>query len=222
VIVVVGGMGSIPGAYLAALIIAEPKALCAAHWHRCSCSARMLCVFQADAGGGIPDHGRGAGPCALHGLLGRPQAASRNPAEHSKRRCARRSLHCGWPAWLLYGLLLLLLPLAGQAFAPYLTCWAIDLLIAVLFATSLHFIMGPGGMHSFGHAAYFGLGAYGAALFLKGLHLPMEAVAAGWRRWRWLGRAAVWLVLRAPVRRLLCNADTGFSQIVVVHRLPVR
>jgi branched-chain amino acid transport system permease protein len=51
----------------------------------------------------------------------------------------------------------------------------VEILIAVLFATSLHFIMGPGGMHSFGHAAYFGLGAYGAALFIKVLNLPMEA-----------------------------------------------
>jgi branched-chain amino acid transport system permease protein len=39
----------------------------------------------------------------------------------------------------------------------------------VLFAASLHFIMGPGGMASFGHAAYFGLGAYGAALLAKWL-----------------------------------------------------
>jgi branched-chain amino acid transport system permease protein len=37
----------------------------------------------------------------------------------------------------------------------------------------LHFIMGPGGMHSFGHAAYFGLGAYGAALLAKWLGFPM-------------------------------------------------
>jgi branched-chain amino acid transport system permease protein len=29
-------------------------------------------------------------------------------------------------------------------------------------------------MHSFGHAAYFGLGAYGAALVVRSLHLPME------------------------------------------------
>jgi branched-chain amino acid transport system permease protein len=50
----------------------------------------------------------------------------------------------------------------------------IDVLIAVLFATSLHFIMGPGGMHSFGHAAYFGLGAYGAALAAKWLAAPMS------------------------------------------------
>jgi branched-chain amino acid transport system permease protein len=44
---------------------------------------------------------------------------------------------------------------------------AIDLLVAALFATSLHFIMGPAGMHSFGHAAYFGLAAYGAALLVR-------------------------------------------------------
>jgi branched-chain amino acid transport system permease protein len=35
--------------------------------------------------------------------------------------------------------------------------------------------MGPAGMHSFGHAAYFGLGAYGAALLVRSLSLPMEA-----------------------------------------------
>lgn len=68
---------------------------------------------------------------------------------------------------------LLALPLLGQWY-PYLTVLMIDILIAVLFATSLHFIMGPGGMHSFGHAAYFGLGAYGAAALLRGLALPME------------------------------------------------
>ena len=41
-----------------------------------------------------------------------------------------------------------------------------DILVFALFAVSLHFIMGPGGMASFGHAAYFGLGAYGAALLV--------------------------------------------------------
>src|SRR5258706_7213329 len=50
----------------------------------------------------------------------------------------------------------------------------VEILIAVLFATSLHFIMGPAGMHSFGHAAYFGLGAYGAALLVRSLGFPME------------------------------------------------
>ncbi len=59
----------------------------------------------------------------------------------------------------------------------------IDLLIAALFATSLHFIMGPAGMHSFGHAAYFGLGAYGAALLVH------CAAACRWS-WRCVARAA--------------------------------
>jgi branched-chain amino acid transport system permease protein len=58
--------------------------------------------------------------------------------------------------------------------SPYVTVLLIDLLIAVLFAASLHFIMGPGGLHSFGHAAYFGLGAYGAALIIRHLGVPME------------------------------------------------
>ena len=34
--------------------------------------------------------------------------------------------------------------------------------------------MGPGGMVSFGHAAYFGLGAYGAGLAVKHLAVPMS------------------------------------------------
>ena len=36
------------------------------------------------------------------------------------------------------------------------------------------FIMGPGGMVSFGHAAFFGGGAYGAALLVKFAEAPME------------------------------------------------
>src|SRR6201999_1115016 len=72
---------------------------------------------------------------------------------------------------------LLALPIFAQS-SPYFLVLGIDVLIAVLFATSLHFIMGPGGMHSFGHAAYFGLGAYGAALLVKWLAVPMPAALA--------------------------------------------
>ncbi|CUH88887.1 Cobalt import ATP-binding protein CbiO [Phaeobacter sp. CECT 5382] len=48
-----------------------------------------------------------------------------------------------------------------------------SVLAAALFAVSLHFMMGIGGMVSFGHAAYFGVGAYGAALAVKVLGLGM-------------------------------------------------
>jgi branched-chain amino acid transport system permease protein len=74
---------------------------------------------------------------------------------------------------MLLFLFLLALPMYS-AQSPYTVILAIDLLVAALFATSLHFIMGPAGLHSFGHAAYFGLGAYGAALLLKKAGIPME------------------------------------------------
>jgi branched-chain amino acid transport system permease protein len=46
--------------------------------------------------------------------------------------------------------------------------------VLALFAGSLQFMMGTGGMASFGHAAYFGLGAYAAAIATR--HgLPMAA-----------------------------------------------
>ena len=65
-------------------------------------------------------------------------------------------------------------PLLGQQW-PYLAILLTEILIAALFAASLHFLTGLAGMTSFGHAAWFGLGAYGAALLLKLGALPMEA-----------------------------------------------
>ena len=45
----------------------------------------------------------------------------------------------------------------------------------MIFAASLHFLMSVGGLASFGHAAYFGLGAYGVAFAAKLAGLPMIA-----------------------------------------------
>ena len=70
-------------------------------------------------------------------------------------------------------LALLVMPALTKS-SPYMAVLVTDIMIAALFAASLHFIMGPAGMHSFGHAAYFGLGAYGAALVVRSLNLPME------------------------------------------------
>jgi branched-chain amino acid transport system permease protein len=105
------------------------------------------------------------------GLMGKPQAVSRNsaPAEAPLRKADKSLKIAG--AVLLVALLAWPVATAGS---PYLTVLAIDLLTAALFAASLHFIMGPAGMHSFGHAAYFGLGAYGAALLVRSVGLPME------------------------------------------------
>ena len=55
-----------------------------------------------------------------------------------------------------------------------------DLLIFGLFALSLDLLMGYTGLVSFGHAAYFGLGAYTSALLLLNFGLPVPvAVLSG-------------------------------------------
>lgn len=173
VVVVVGGMGSIPGAFLAALIIAELKAFCIAlgqvEFFGISFSFSKLTLvaeFIVMAAVLI---------WRPFGLLGKPAEASRNPAE---TELPLRRMPVGFK-WLLLAVVLVLFTvpwLAGPY--PYLPVLMIDILVAVLFATSLHFIMGPGGMHSFGHAAYFGLGAYGAALLLLDAQLPMLVALA--------------------------------------------
>jgi branched-chain amino acid transport system permease protein len=188
VVVVVGGMGSIGGAFLAAIIIAEVKALCiglgvvdfggfSVNFSKLTLVAEFLVMAVVLI----------ARP---YGLLGREQAVVRNPAEIGDPiRPASLPLKLVAAA-VLVGLLLL--ALANKA-SPYTLVLGIDVLIAILFATSLHFIMGPGGMHSFGHAAYFGLGAYGAALMVKFLAAatpvallaaPLAALA-GARRFGW-------------------------------------
>jgi branched-chain amino acid transport system permease protein len=170
VVVVVGGMGSIPGAFVAALLIAEIKALC-------------IGIGDVSIGGVVFSLSKFTLVAEFvvmavvlvvrpWGLLGRAQTAVRSMtgAETPLRHADKRLKILG----ALVLLLLVAAPLLANTF-PYMPVLMVEILIAILFAASLHFIMGPGGMHSFGHAAYFGLGAYGAALFLQVLHLPMEA-----------------------------------------------
>lgn len=169
VVVVVGGMGSIPGAFLAALIIAEIKAVCIALGQvtigglTISFTKLTLVVeFLVMAAVLI---------WRPWGLLGKPAPAVRNPAEID---APLRPMPGALKALLVLVLLgLMVIPWLEARF-PYAMVLAIDMLIAVLFAASLHFIMGPGGMHSFGHAAYFGLGAYGAGLALVVGGAPMS------------------------------------------------
>jgi len=169
VVVVVGGMGSIPGAFVAALLIAEIKALCIGIGH----VSIMGIDFSLSKFTLVAEFVVMAVVLVLRpwGLFGRAQAIARSaaPADRPLVPATRgMKLAAGVAVALLA-----LAPIAANAF-PYMPVLLVEIMIAVLFAASLHFIMGPGGMHSFGHAAYFGLGAYGAALFLKALALPME------------------------------------------------
>ena len=175
VVVVVGGMGSIPGAFLAALLVAELKAVCI--WLGVQDIAGVEISFSKLTL--VVEFLVMAAVLVWRpwGLLGKPQSLSRNSGEPEQPlRPAGRTATSGWVALLAA---LVLLPVMSSVVSgdagSYSTVLLTDIFIAALFAASLHFILGPGGMHSFGHAAYFGLGAYGAALLVRTLDLPMPA-----------------------------------------------
>lgn len=170
VVVVVGGLGSIPGAFLAALLICSVKAVFVflgqvqiGPWVFNLSKLTLLAEFAVMAVVLV------ARPW---GLLGQPPAPSSQAAapERPIAPAGRRLRRA-------YGLLLALLALAPVAALqwPYFGILLTEILIAALFAASLHFLTGLAGMTSFGHAAWFGLGAYGAALLLKLAAVPMEA-----------------------------------------------
>lgn len=71
--------------------------------------------------------------------------------------------------------ILVLIPLSGD----YITGLAAEALIFAIFAMSLNLLIGFTGLLSFGHAAFFGLGAY--AVVTLGVHLGLNG---------WLGLAA--------------------------------
>jgi branched-chain amino acid transport system permease protein len=156
VVVVVGGMGSLLGAFLAALLISELNAFGILIFPKISLVLPFLVMAVVLV-------------VRPWGLLGKPQSIARGPgAVEPPLAPAPTALR--WAGLALVGLLALL-PLLGDR---YLLVLGVDILVFALFAASLHFMMGPGGMVSFGHAAYFGLGAYGAAFLVKRLAFAME------------------------------------------------
>ncbi len=169
VVTVVGGLGSIGGAFVAALIIGLTKALCiAAGTVTIGTLAIALPKLTLVAEFVVMAVVLAVRP---YGLAGTPPAAPPVTRVPEQRALVRSP---GWrsaAAALATLAVAAMLPLASDEYTLIL---ATDVLIVALFAASLQFMMGPGGMASFGHAAYFGLGAYAAAVAVK--HgVPMEA-----------------------------------------------
>jgi len=153
VVVVVGGMGSIPGAFLAALLIGEIKAFCIGLGYS---EITLVAEFIVMAVVLV---------LRPWGLLGRPLAEARGATLAGDFGSAsQRPL-------LVAVVALAIVPLLSDGYTLVLLT---DVLVFALFAVSLHLLLGPGGMVSFGHAAYFGLGAYAAALLSLRWTLPME------------------------------------------------
>jgi len=152
VVVVVGGLGSIPGAFLAALLIAEIKAFCIGlGYSKLTLVAEFIVMAVVLV-------------LRPWGLLGRRPAEARGTPNAALDFASAK-------IFLPLLVVLALIPVFSGGYALVLLT---DVLVFALFAVSLHFLLGAGGMVSFGHAAYFGLGAYGAALLVLRAGLPME------------------------------------------------
>jgi branched-chain amino acid transport system permease protein len=167
VVVVTGGLGSIGGALVAALLIGLVHAFGIVMFPQATLvlvflTMAVVLVFRPQGINGLPvaghETGGGVREAAqkFHGLrLGR--------------------------VWVLgIGAGFVLLAWLAWSGGPYWQALAGDALILVLFGISLQAMMALGGLMSFGHAAFFALGGYGAALShsLWGVSLPL-ALAMG-------------------------------------------
>lgn len=157
VVAVIGGMGSIAGAFLAALLISQLQAFGILIFPEVTLVLMFLTMAVVLV-------------VRPQGLLGVPERT-----DHAAAAVAHAGLAATrWlmPAAAVLAAVLLALPaLAGDYTLRLVT----EIFVFVAFAAGLQFLMGVGGMISFGHAAFLGLGAYAAALLVHHLQVPMVA-----------------------------------------------
>ncbi|MGO9358823.1 MAG: ABC transporter permease, partial [Xanthobacteraceae bacterium] len=156
VVVVIGGLGSITGAFAAAVLVSELNAFGILIFPRIS----IILVFLVMAVVLI---------VRPWGLFGKAEAASRRTPGAVVRP---------WQPWSRGERIAVVAVLLAAACLPlvsgsYAVGVGTEIVIFMLFAASLHFLMSVGGLASFGHAAYFGLGSYGVALLAKLAGMPM-------------------------------------------------
>jgi branched-chain amino acid transport system permease protein len=156
VVVVIGGMGSVTGAFLAAVLVGLLSAFGILIFPQVTLVLTFLVMAVVLV-------------IRPFGLLGKPEGAVRPPPHTAEFPLGPASRPVLMGGWVLLGILLLLPAAAGE----YVQLIATEIFILALFAASLHFIMSIGGLVSFGHAAYFGIGAYACALLAKHAAAPM-------------------------------------------------
>ena len=158
VVVVIGGMGSLPGAYIAAILISVVNVFGVTYLPQSTLVmifVVMILVLMVRP----------------YGLFGREEVAGEHGQVGDPERPVKPATNKTRLIVLAGLAILALLPLFGTAYSLVL---ATDMLIFCLFAASLHFMLGTGGLVSFGHAAYYGGGAYVAALMVTHAKSSME------------------------------------------------
>jgi branched-chain amino acid transport system permease protein len=162
VVVVMGGLGSVGGAFFAALLIGLVHALGISLFPQ----ATLVLVFLTMAAVLV---------VRPSGLMGKP--LDEGPKEIAQKFSVAPIGHV--LKLLVFIAMALVLGFIGML-GGYWQSLATDGLILLIFGISLQAMMALGGLVSFGHAAFFALGAYGAALAHSqwGVALPL-ALAAG-------------------------------------------
>ncbi len=157
-VVIIGGMGSVWGAFLASIVIGEIDSFGVLFFPQSTLVMMFLVVIIVLV-------------VRPYGLLGQHNAAMDQKSVKSfgsiLRPASRKVRFIG----LFLLILVLLFPtVAGR----YQLLLFEEIAIFALATMSLYFIMGPGGMMSFGHAMFFGGGAYAVALMIHYAHTPMS------------------------------------------------
>jgi branched-chain amino acid transport system permease protein len=152
-VVVIGGFGSILGSIVTGLTLGVVEGLSKVFYPEASnmvIFAIMIIVLMVKPAG----------------LFGRERGTTPEIREASASAAKTRGI--GWPG-LMIGIAILIV-------APFLVypVFLMELLCMALFACAFNLLIGGGGLFSFGHAAFFGCGAYIAAETAKAFGFPFE------------------------------------------------
>jgi branched-chain amino acid transport system permease protein len=139
-------------------------------------------------------------------------SAAMNPAQQSLLRASR------WKPWEP---VLWLIAFAAPVVVPTHAALINEIAIVALFAMSLDLVLGYTGIVSLGHAAFFGMGAYSAALFAK--HVmpdPLAGLAVGIVTATLLGAVCSATILRgSDLTRLMVTLGVGLILLELANKL---
>jgi branched-chain amino acid transport system permease protein len=135
-----------------------------------------------------------------------------NPAQQSLLRASR------WKPWEP---VLWLIAFAAPVVVPTHAALINEIAIVALFAMSLDLVLGYTGIVSLGHAAFFGMGAYTAALFAK--HVmpdPLAGLGVGIVSATLLGALCSATILRgSDLTRLMVTLGVGLILLELANKL---
>ena len=188
IIVVIGGLGSLPGAFLGAIILGLAECLWDLHHPQTGCG---FCLYADDCDFDYPPLGSD-GQAGIRGS--------------QVMKCfAAKSISPGlWlPSALIFLFILpFILPESWVSLAN-------EMLIMALAGCALNLMLGYGGMVSFGPAGLYAVGAYTTAILLTRYGSPFALAVIAAPIVAGIAGGDRGVVLRAPQCGLFCPADSG-------------